>query len=155
MNARTMKGNTMARTTRTRKVAPAVTPARALHTIGTSARKALDAGTQAAAGLRQSALGAFDSLVKQGAALESKGRAKAFAKAEAARDAACAKAEQARAKTVGAVTHLEKVFEQRVSRAMSKLGVPTAKDVRALSRQVSQLQASVERLNRSRARAAR
>jgi hypothetical protein len=38
---------------------------------------------------------------------------------------------------------------------MSKLGVPTAKDVRALSRQVSQLQASVERLNRSRARAAR
>jgi polyhydroxyalkanoate synthesis regulator phasin len=45
------------------------------------------------------------------------------------------------------------VFENRVQNAISKLGVPTARDVRALSRQVAQLQQSVDQLRRSRARA--
>lgn len=145
-----------ARTPRSRKSpAPAVTPARAARTIRASAQKALEAGVQAASGMRQSAVGAFDALVKQGAALEARSRRAALARAGKAREAACARAEEARMKTVEAVSHLERVFEQRVSKAISKLGVPTARDVRALSRQVAQLQASVERLNRSRVRAAR
>jgi poly(hydroxyalkanoate) granule-associated protein len=144
----------MASTTRrTRK--PAVTPAKAARTIRASAEKALEAGMQAASGVRQSAVGAFDTLVKQGAALEARSRKAALAKAEKARAAACARAEEARAKTVEAVSHLEKVFEQRVSRTISKLGVPTVRDVRSLSRQVAQLQASVDQLHRTRARAAR
>lgn len=149
----------MVRTTRTprsrKSPAPAVTPARAARTIRASAQKALEAGVQAASGMRQSAVGAFDALVKQGAALEARSRRAALARAGKAREAACARAEEARMKTVEAVSHLERVFEQRVSKAISKLGVPTARDVRALSRQVAQLQASVERLNRSRVRAAR
>ena len=146
----------MARTTRTRKARTAtVTPARAARTIRASAQKALEAGVQAASGVRDSAVGAFDALVKQGAALEARSRRAAVAKAEKARDAACARAEEAKAKTVEAVSHLEKVFEHRVSKAISRLGVPTAGDVRALSRQVAQLQASVEKLHRSRTRAAR
>jgi poly(hydroxyalkanoate) granule-associated protein len=149
----------MARTTRSttpRKSRPAgVTPAKAARTIRASAQKAFDAGVQAATGVRQSAVGAFDALVKQGAALEARSRRSAIAKVEKARDVACARAGEAKAKTVEAVSHLEKVFEHRVSRAISKLGVPTAKDVRSLSRQVAELQASVDRLHRSRARAAR
>jgi poly(hydroxyalkanoate) granule-associated protein len=74
-------------------------------------------------------------------------------KATEARDAAVFRAEIARDRTLEAVTGLEKIFEQRVSRAVARLGVPTAKDVQALSRQVAQLQASVERLKRARARA--
>ena len=149
----------MARTTRTprsRKApAPAVTPAKAVRTIRASAQKAHEAGVQAATGVRESAVGAFDALVKQGAALEARSRRVALARAEQAREAACARAEEARTRTVEAVSHLEKVFESRVSKAISKLGVPTARDVRALSRQVAQLQASVEKLHRARARAAR
>lgn len=146
----------MARTSRTRKTRTAsVTPARAARTIRASAQKALEAGVQAASGVRQSAVGAFDALVKQGAALEARSRRMAIAKAEKARKAAVATAEDARAKTVEAVSHLEKVFEQRVSRTISKLGVPTVRDVRALSRQVTQLQASVDKLHRARVRAAR
>ncbi len=149
----------MARTTRTprsRKApAPAVTPAKAVRTIRASAQKALEAGVQAATGVRESAAGAFDALVKQGAALEARSRRAALARAEKAREAACARAEEARTRTVEAVSHLEKVFESRVSKAISKLGVPTARDVRALSRQVAQLQASVEKLHRARTRAAR
>jgi poly(hydroxyalkanoate) granule-associated protein len=73
--------------------------------------------------------------------------------AATARKAIEARVVEARSKTLGTVTHLEKVFEQRVARAMGRLGVPSARDVRALSRQVAQLQASVERLKRARARA--
>lgn len=145
------------RTTRTTRPRPAggVTPAKAMKTIQASAQRAYEAGAQAAAGMRKSAVGAFDALVKQGAALESRSRHAALAKAGKARDAAYARAGEARDRTVEAVTHLERVFEQRVSKAISKLGVPTAKDVRALSRQVAQLQTSVEKLHRSRVRAAR
>ena len=149
----------MARTTRTprsRKApAPAVTPAKAVRTIRASAQKALEAGVQAATGVRESAAGAFDARVTQGAALEARSRRAALARAEKAREAACARAEEARTRTVEAVSHLEKVFESRVSKAISKLGVPTARDVRALSRQVAQLQARVETLHRARTRAAR
>jgi poly(hydroxyalkanoate) granule-associated protein len=142
------KGKTMTRKSiRARRTAtPAVTP---------SAQKAIGAGVKAATGVGQSAYGAFDSLVKQGTAFEAKSRKAAVAKAMKARHAVCAQAGEAKARTVDAVNHLEKVFEQRVSRAISKMGVPTTKDVRALSRQVAQLQASVEQLRRSRARAAR
>jgi poly(hydroxyalkanoate) granule-associated protein len=142
-------------TLRSRKPAarPAVTPAQAIDTLRASTRKAVEAGVQVAEGVRRSARGAFDSLVKQGATLEAKSRRAALARATEAREIACARATEAREKTVEAVSQLEKVFEQRVSRAISKLGVPTTRDVRALSRQVAQLQASVEQLRRTRARA--
>lgn len=73
-------------------------------------------------------------------------------RAAEAQEAAVARAGEAKTKTVKAVSQLEKLFENRVSIVISKLGVPTTKDVRALSRQVAQLQASVEQLRRSRAR---
>ena len=132
----------MARTKRTTKRAPkAATPASAFRSLKTSARS-----------LRTSALGAVDVLLKQGAVLQRKGTKLAFAKAQEARDVVAARAGEARTRTVDAVSHLEKVFERRVSRVVSKLGVPTAKDIQALSRQVTQLQASVAQLRRSRAR---
>lgn len=144
------------KTTRKRRTTtPAVTPARAFETIKASAQKAIGAGVQAATGVGQSAYGAFGSLVKQGAQLQARSRKAALSRAGKARKAVYAQAEQAKAKTFEAVNHLEKVFEQRVSKAISKIGVPTTKDVRALTRQVEQLQTSVEKLRRSRARATR
>ena len=77
----------------------------------------------------------------------------AFATARAARRAVIARAEKARTETRQAVSRLERVFEQRVSRAIAALGVPSARDVRALSRQVAELQQSVDKLRRARARA--
>ena len=67
------------------------------------------------------------------------------------RKLAVAKVTEARAKAEEVMTSLEKVFEQRVSRAISRLGVPSAKEVRSLSREVAQLKAGVERLRRARA----
>ncbi len=74
----------------------------------------------------------FASIASQGAALHAASTERAHAAreaAESARDVAVARVEQARARTVAAVGSLEKVFEQRVSRAIAKLGVPTTKDV--------------------------
>ena len=119
----------MARTTRKpRNATKALTPAAALRGFTVTARKALESGIENT-------------------------RRLAFDKAAEAREAVIAGAEGARTRALGAVTHLEKIFEQRVSRAMARLGVPTSRDVRALSRQVAQLHASVERLKRARARA--
>ena len=127
----------MARKTRTvRKTR--VTPATAMQKASASVRKTLA------------------SIAQQGAAFQAASSERATAAVEAAgnaRDAAVARVEEARARTVAAVTSLEKVFERRVSRAIAKLGVPTTKDVKALSRQVAQLQAKVDRMSRSRARA--
>ena len=110
--------------------------------------------------IRSNAMGAVDKIVKQGTALQTKARKLAVAKAKEARaavleakDTVTARADEARTRTMDAVSQLERVFENRVQNAISKLGVPTARDVRALSRQVAQLQQSVDQLRRSRARA--
>jgi len=127
----------MARKTRTvRKTR--VTPATPMQKARASVRKTLA------------------SIAQQGAAFQAASSERAHAAREAAgnaRDVAVARVEEARARTVAAVSGLEKVFEQRVSRVIAKLGVPTTKDVKALSRQVAQLQAKVDRMSRSRARA--
>ena len=69
------------------------------------------------------------------------------------RKAALAGAARARGQAIESIGQFERVFERRVSSAIARLGVPTARDVHALSRQVAELQASVERLRRSRTRA--
>jgi poly(hydroxyalkanoate) granule-associated protein len=74
----------------------------------------------------------------------------AVARVEAAREAASARVDEARSRTVEVVTQLEKVFEERVSKAISRLGVPSAKEVRQLALEVAQLKASVARLRRAR-----
>ncbi|HUQ28196.1 MAG TPA: phasin family protein [Usitatibacter sp.] len=60
---------------------------------------------------------------------------------------------EARAKVTKAASRFEHAFESRVTRAMSRLGVPTSREIRALASEVASLKASVERLARSRARA--
>jgi poly(hydroxyalkanoate) granule-associated protein len=110
--------------------------------------------------IKTNAIGAVNTLIKQGTTLQAKSRKLAIAKLkearaamQGARDVVSARADEARSRTVDAVSALEKVFETRVSKAISKLGVPTTRDVRALSRQVAQLQQSVDQLRRGRARA--
>ena len=103
--------------------------------------------------IKASALSTANALLKQGAALQQKSRKLVIATAHEARKAVAARTDEARALTVDAASRFEKAFEGRVSRVISKLGMPTSRDVRALSRQVAQLQLSVNRLRGSRARA--
>jgi poly(hydroxyalkanoate) granule-associated protein len=95
----------------------------------------------------------FNSLATRARGVIENAGAIAMARVNAAKDVAIARAGEARSRTAKAVSRLEHVFEQRVTQVVRKLGVPSNSEVRALSRQVAELQANVERLRRSRARA--
>jgi poly(hydroxyalkanoate) granule-associated protein len=88
----------------------------------------------------------FDALVQQGAALEAKTRQAAASTAEAARDAATSKAKEMQAIAGGTWDRLEQVFQQRVARALSQLGVHTSSDVERLTERVNELSQAVNAL---------
>jgi poly(hydroxyalkanoate) granule-associated protein len=88
----------------------------------------------------------FDMLVKQGEVLEAKTRTAAAQTADAAREAAKAKAKEMQTMAGGTWDKLEQVFEDRVSRALARLGVYTSSDVERLSERVNELSEAVNAL---------
>jgi poly(hydroxyalkanoate) granule-associated protein len=84
----------------------------------------------------------FDTLVKQGEAIEKNTRHVAEATIETAREQATRTLEKA----TGKFDKLEQVFETRVHNSLNRLGVLTSKDVEALSRQVAELSEGVRAL---------
>jgi poly(hydroxyalkanoate) granule-associated protein len=88
----------------------------------------------------------FETLVQQGEGLEKRTRHVAAETAAAARGAAKAKAKEVSAMAGGTWDKLEQVFEDRVARALSKLGVHTQSDVEKLSERVDALADAVNEL---------
>jgi poly(hydroxyalkanoate) granule-associated protein len=88
----------------------------------------------------------FETLVKQGEGLEAKTRAAATQTAETARDAAKAKAKEMQTIAGDTWDKLEQVFEKRVARALGRLGVYSAADVKELSKRVDALSEAVNAL---------
>jgi len=92
----------------------------------------------------------FESLVQQGEQLERKTRQAAVDTAVAARGAATATAKEMQQMAGGTWDKLEQVFEDRVARALGKLGVYTQNDVQKLAERVDALSAAVNELLKSR-----
>jgi poly(hydroxyalkanoate) granule-associated protein len=88
----------------------------------------------------------FESLVKQGESLESRTRKAAADTAALARGAASAKVKEVQKGVGGTWDKLEQVFEDRVARALSKLGVYTQNDVERLAERVDVLSEAVNEL---------
>ena len=88
----------------------------------------------------------FDGLVKEGLDLESTTRKATAAKVNVVRGAVEGTVGQVQAKASDSWGKLEKVFEDRVSRALTALGVPTAEDLQTLTRQIEELQGAVKDL---------
>ncbi|HMA31250.1 MAG TPA: phasin family protein [Casimicrobiaceae bacterium] len=88
----------------------------------------------------------FETLVRHGESIEARTRRAATDKAFAARDAAQAKAKEMQKMAGGTWDKLEKVFEDRVARALSRLGVHTQKDVEKLAARVDALSEAVNEL---------
>jgi poly(hydroxyalkanoate) granule-associated protein len=88
----------------------------------------------------------FENLVEQGTRIEQKTRQAASDTAAAAQDAARTKAKEMQKMAGGTWDKLEKVFEDRVERALSKLGVYTQNDVQKLATRVDELSAAVNAL---------
>jgi len=88
----------------------------------------------------------FETLVKQGEQLQDRTKRVATETAAAARGAATAKAKEMQQMAGGTWDKLEQVFEDRVARALSKLGVYTQNDVQRLAVRVDELAEAVNKL---------
>ena len=89
----------------------------------------------------------FESLVRDGLSLEQTARKFTGARAEMVRDAVEGTVGQARERAVDTWDKLEKVFEDRVQRALVKLGVPGRDDLNALTHRVERLTEELRKAN--------
>ena len=87
----------------------------------------------------------FDGLVKEGTTLEQTARKFAGGQAEFVRSAVESTVGQARERAAGTWDRLESVFEDRVHKALVKLGVPGRDDITGLNRRVDTLSSEVRR----------
>ena len=88
----------------------------------------------------------FETLVEQGKTLESRTKRAASDTATAAAGMAAQKAREMQAMAGGTWDKLEQVFEERVARALAKLGVHTQADVERLAQRVEALSEAVNEL---------
>ena len=91
----------------------------------------------------------FESLVRDGLSLEQTARKFTGGRADFVRDAVEGKVGQARERAADTWDKLEKVFEDRVQRALVKLGVPGRDDLNALTERVERLTAELRKANGS------
>ncbi len=97
----------------------------------------------------------FESLVRDGVSLEQSARKFAGTRADVVRDVVEDRVGQARERAADTWDKLEKVFEDRVQRALVKLGVPGRDDLNALTARVERLTAELRKGNGSAPKPAR
>jgi poly(hydroxyalkanoate) granule-associated protein len=97
----------------------------------------------------------FEALVKEGLSLEQKTRKIATGKAEELRGAVESTVGQVRERATDTWDKLEKVFEDRVQRALARLGVPGRDELQDLIERVDQLNAAIRDLGGGKAGPAR
>jgi len=112
------------------------------------------AGLGAASKAQRGAPQLFAELVKEGASVHSKTVGTAQKAVRSFMDDMQSTLEtrvgEARGKAADALDNLEKIFQTRVHRALTQLGVPNSEEVAALGKRVDALNASIDKLTRSR-----
>src|SRR6185369_10069019 len=129
-----------------KKAAEKTTGAQLSGTVKESAQQIWLAGLGAFAKAQNEGTKVFETLMKEGASLHRKTQAVASEKLGDVAGKMSAMAGEVGGKANAQWDKLETIFEERTARAMSKLGVPTAKDVAALTERVDALAAAVARL---------
>lgn len=86
----------------------------------------------------------FDALVKEGSTIETATRKLATGRVDAVRDAVEERVGTVRERAVDTWDRLEKVFEERVQRALTRLGVPSREDLVELTERVDQLTRAIK-----------
>jgi poly(hydroxyalkanoate) granule-associated protein len=89
----------------------------------------------------------FETLVKEGMAIQRKTQAAAEEKISEATSRMASMASDISSKASGQWDKLEGIFEDRVSRALNKLGVPTSKDIDMLVARIDELNRNVAKLS--------
>lgn len=91
----------------------------------------------------------FDALVKEGSTIETATRKLATGRVDAVRDAVEERVGTVRERAVDTWDRLEKVFEDRVQRALNRLGVPSREDLADLTGRVNDLTAELRKISKS------
>jgi poly(hydroxyalkanoate) granule-associated protein len=89
---------------------------------------------------------AFDSLVKEGLSIQRKTQAVAEERISEATNRVSNMATDISSKAAGQWDKLENIFEDRVAKALNKLGVPSARDIESLMERIDTLSQAVHRL---------
>lgn len=119
-----------------------------------SAQQIWQAGLGAFAKAQAEGSKAFEALVKEGTALQRKTQAVAEEKISEATSRVTAMAGDITSKATGQWDKLESIFEERVAKALNKLGVPSAKDINALIARIDELNRNVQALSAKSAKSA-
>lgn len=122
-------------------------------TVRDSAQQIWLAGLGAFAKAQEEGGKVFEALVKEGMSLQRKTQSVAEEKFSEATQRMTSMASDIGAKASGQWDKIEGIFEDRVSKALNKLGVPSAKDVDALIKRIDELNAAVSKLNGGAAKA--
>ena len=125
----------------------AANPAAALGgTVKDSAQQILQAGLGAFAKAQVEGVKALETLVKDSATIQRKTKAVAEGKISEATNKMTHMANDISKQASGQWDKLENIFEERVAKALNKLGVPSAKDVGALIERIDALNKAVQAL---------
>jgi poly(hydroxyalkanoate) granule-associated protein len=116
------------------------------QSIKESAQQIWLAGMGAFAKAQAEGTQSFDKLIKDGINLQRKTQGAAEEKISEVTGKMTAMAGEVTAKAGQHWDKLESIFEQRTAKAMSRLGVPSAKDLAALTDRIDQLAAEVAKL---------
>jgi len=117
------------------------------RSIMDSAQQIWLAGMGAFARAQQEGTKMFETLVSEGMTIEKRTRKMATGGVDAVRDAVESKVGQVKDRATDTWDRLEKVFEDRVQRALIRLGVPGRDDLKALIARVDQLNAELRKLS--------
>lgn len=115
--------------------------------VRTSAQQIWQAGLGAFAKAQEEGGRVFAKLVKEGTALQKRTQQLANGKVGEVSDTVSKMADSVSKQAAGSWDKLEKVFEDRVSRSLKSLGVPTQKDIQALTKRVEELNKAVAALS--------
>lgn len=113
--------------------------------IKDSAQQIWLAGLGAFAKMQQEGSKAFEALVKDGAGMQKKTQAAAEETLAQAQTRMAGFASEFGTKAAGQWGKLENIFEERVARALEKLGLPSAAEYAALQARVAALEAELQR----------
>jgi poly(hydroxyalkanoate) granule-associated protein len=116
-------------------------------TVKDSAQQIWLAGLGAFAKAQEEGGKVFDSLVKEGMSIQRKTQVAAEEKISEATSRMASMATDISSKASGQWDKLENIFEDRVSKALNKLGVPSAKDIDVLVARIDELNRIVAKLS--------
>ena len=131
---------------RLKDIADASGESKLADTVRDSAQQIWLAGLGAFSKAQEEGAKVFDALVKEGKGLEAKTRKMTESRVSEVTGQVNKAAQTATDKANAAWDKLEQVFEDRVARALNRLGVPTNNDISSLSKQVAELNATVAAL---------